>query len=126
MSNILEQLSQLVQQAVTQAVKAGTLPKISPDDLKIEISKPNKNFGGDYSCGVALTLTRALKRPPMQIGEAIEAAFPEAPDVVEKIWLTPLASSTSSSPTAGSPTTSNSSATRVAVTPTRTSATRNV
>ena len=89
MSNILEQLSQLVQQAVTQAVKAGTLPKISPDDLKIEISKPNKNFGGDYSCGVALTLTRALKRPPMQIGEAIEAAFPEAPDVVEKIWLTP-------------------------------------
>ena len=89
MSNILEQLSQLVQQAVTQAVKAGTLPKINPDDLKIEISKPNKNFGGDYSCGVALTLTRALKRPPMQIGEAIEAAFPEAPDVVEKIWLTP-------------------------------------
>ena len=89
MSNILEQLSQLVQQAVTQAVKAGTLPEISPDDLKIEISKPNKNFGGDYSCGVALTLTRALKRPPMQIGEAIEAAFPEAPDVVEKIWLTP-------------------------------------
>ena len=89
MSNILEQLSQLVQQAVTQAVKAGTLPKISPDDLKIEISKPNKNFGGDYSCGVALTLTRALKRPPMQIGEAIEAAFPEAPDIVEKIWLTP-------------------------------------
>ena len=89
MSNILEQLSQLVQQAVTQAVKAGTLPEISPDDLKIEISKPNKNFGGDYSCGVALTLTRALKRPPMQIGEAIEAAFPEAPDIVEKIWLTP-------------------------------------
>ena len=89
MSNILEQLSQLVQQAVTQAVKAGTLPEINPDDLKIEISKPNKNFGGDYSCGVALTLTRALKRPPMQIGEAIEAAFPEAPDVVEKIWLTP-------------------------------------
>ena len=89
MSNILEQLSQLVQQAVTQAVKAGTLPEINPDDLKIEISKPNKNFGGDYSCGVALTLTRALKRPPMQIGEAIEAAFPEAPDIVEKIWLTP-------------------------------------
>ena len=89
MSNILEQLSQLVQQAVIQAVKAGTLPKINPDDLKIEISKPNKNFGGDYSCGVALTLTRALKRPPMQIGEAIEAAFPEAPDIVEKIWLTP-------------------------------------
>jgi arginyl-tRNA synthetase len=69
------QLIALLEQAVRQVV-ADAQPIV-------ELERPKQASHGDFACNVAMQVSRALKRNPREIAQAILAALP-ASDVLEK------------------------------------------
>ena len=64
------------------AVRAGALPAL-PDDAArpaIGIERPANAAFGDLATNLAMQLARPLRRPPLEIAEAIAAALRDGPD----------------------------------------------
>jgi arginyl-tRNA synthetase len=74
-------LSNLIQDAVEQAVKAGTLTVETMPEITLEVP-PEKEFG-DYAANIAMVLTRQAKKPPRFIAETILANI-NRPDWLDK------------------------------------------
>jgi arginyl-tRNA synthetase len=72
-----ESITQLVQQSLDSAQKLGDLPPAG--DIDIVIEKPRQVEHGDFSSSVALSLTRAMRMPPLKIAEQIVAHLPSSP-----------------------------------------------
>ena len=81
------ELSQLLQQAVTQLQSQGTLPA----DLNITIQLENTRdpAHGDLACNLAMMLAKPAKAKPRDIAEALVAAWP-ASDLVDKVEIAGL------------------------------------
>ena len=78
------EVAQLVRSAVDSAIGSGALPHVEVEDLSIE--RPQKAENGDFSCSLAMKLSRAMRMNPRAIGQAIMDALPDSP-LIGSAWL---------------------------------------
>ncbi len=83
---IAESLSELVSSALTSAQDSGLLPPSGAVEVNVE--KPQLAEHGDFSASLPLRLARAMRMPPMAIGEAIAGAMPENGQL-KRVWVAP-------------------------------------
>lgn len=78
------EISQLLEQAVSQLQSQGKLP----DDLKITIQLENTRdpSHGDFACNLAMMLAKPAKSKPRDIAESIVAALPKS-ELVQKVEI---------------------------------------
>lgn len=76
---ILEDITQIIQEAVV---------KVGGEAGMVTIDIPTQKEFGDYATGVALRLTKLLKKAPLAIGEEIVALIPKHP-LIQKITVVP-------------------------------------
>ncbi len=81
-----ETITDLITKAITKAQKEGKLPAFDLPDILIE--HPQNPDHGDYSCSVALKLTKAAKMKPMDIAKDIIGFMPASPEI-EKVDVAP-------------------------------------
>lgn len=79
-------ITQLVEQAVSAAQKAGALPPAG--DAAVSIEKPKQAEHGDFSTSAPLTLARAMRMAPVAIGEQIVEHLPKS-GLVGRAWVAP-------------------------------------
>src|SRR5947207_9498492 len=70
-------LTERLTQGVKNALAAAGMPTVA--DCRWEI--PRQAEHGDYSCNVAMTITKAARQPPRQIADAIVTYFPPMQEV---------------------------------------------
>lgn len=66
-----ERLAAAIRQAVDTAISAGELPALDIPEIELEI--PREKAHGDYAVNIAMKLSRAARRPPRAVAEAILA-----------------------------------------------------
>jgi arginyl-tRNA synthetase len=72
MTTVLQLLREAVESAIRDATTAGRLPSAGDGTLPpVSISRPARPEYGDYATNAALQLAPVLRRPPMQIGQAL-------------------------------------------------------
>lgn len=79
-------LLKLIEEAYQKACEGFHLKPSLLSGMDIEV--PKEKSHGDLSSNIALVSSKALRKPPMEIAEAIAASFPGNP-VVEKIQTAP-------------------------------------
>ena len=75
-------ISQLLQQAVSQLQSEGKLPEEL--NIRIQLENTRDPSHGDFACNLAMMLAKPAKSKPRDIAEAIVAALPQS-DVIEKV-----------------------------------------
>jgi len=68
-------VQQLIQQALSALIDAGTLPEVVLPPIKIDRSKDASH--GDLACNIALILAKPCGRPPRELATLICGALPE-------------------------------------------------
>ena len=76
--NFKSHLSELFAQAQQVAAPGST--------VEILLERTKQAAHGDYSCNVAMQMSKALRKPPRDIAQALIAALPES-DVIEKLEI---------------------------------------
>ena len=66
---ISDLLVRFLDDTITQAVADGKLPKFG--DVAVTVERPRNEQHGDFACGVAFPLARAMHKAPLEIAEAI-------------------------------------------------------
>jgi arginyl-tRNA synthetase len=79
-----KETANLVKQAITAAQTIGDLPAGEIPDVQITATKHESH--GDYSCPIAMGLTKTLRMNPRAIAEAIIKHIPQA-DFIEKVEI---------------------------------------
>lgn len=73
MTNLIEtaknQITRLIENAMSEAVKAQTIPPMELDEIIIEV--PREKQHGDFATNVAMQMTRQAKKPPRVIAQAL-------------------------------------------------------
>ena len=78
----------LYQHALAGAVQQVVAALYPDTDVAVEIEKPKIAEHGDFTCTVAMPLARLVKKPPMEIGEALAEAI-ALPDFIADCVLHP-------------------------------------
>ena len=81
--SIKTKISNIIKQSLTSIQSENTLENV---DIVIEI--PAKKENGDYSTNIALTLTKKLHMPPMEIAKLITDKI-DKENIIEKIEIAP-------------------------------------
>lgn len=79
------ELKNIIEQAVKKAVSNGALPEAEMPQFNIE--KPANKDNGDYSTNVAMAGTRAFKKAPRMIAEAIASCIDLDGTVFERVEI---------------------------------------
>lgn len=73
---VKHQISELIQQAVLAAQRAGDLPAFELPQFSV--GRPKEEAHGDYDCSLSLKLARVAGMPPLRIAETIANHLPAA------------------------------------------------
>ena len=79
-----EPLNQLIQQALQQLIKEGLLPADSLPVVQLDHTKDKSH--GDLASNIAMTLSKAAKKNPRDMAQAIIKALPPS-ELVEKVEI---------------------------------------
>ena len=70
----------LLDEAWTHATEGGALPGVEPDQRPaIEVERPGNPDHGDLAANLAMKLARPMRRPPLQIAEALAESMRAVP-----------------------------------------------
>ena len=70
--SVRSRVGALVRNALDEAVASGALPTLGADEAPmVEVERPANPDHGDLATNLAMKLARPLRRPPMQIAEAL-------------------------------------------------------
>jgi arginyl-tRNA synthetase len=70
---------------LTRALREAGVDAETAGRARIELAVPRDPAHGDWTCNIAMAMARELKRPPRQLAEALAAAFPRDPAVLEPV-----------------------------------------
>ena len=71
----------LVEAALAQAISVGALPGLEPGQSpEVEVERPANADHGDLATNLALKLARPMRRPPLQIAEALATSLRTHPE----------------------------------------------
>lgn len=79
-----EQVSLLIQKALNTLSAEGLLPADLQPNIQIDHTKDKSH--GDLACNIAMTLSKAAKKNPREIAQALIKALP-ASDLIEKVEI---------------------------------------
>lgn len=68
---IKDRLKEIVERALSSAIKDGKLGSVSEGSVPVVIERPKLSEHGDLACGIALKLASQAKAPPIKIAETI-------------------------------------------------------
>ncbi len=87
MSNLRDQIAQLIRVGLQQAQETGDLPPFDVPEM-VPVTPNRHESHGDYGSPVCMGLARVLRRAPLQIAEAVARHVPPA-DFVAQIEVAP-------------------------------------